>query len=94
MRIKNEAVLAIVEEMLGKAKKVEEFSREFRVVDNNHRVYGLIDDVLLTPSEFIVIDDKPIKKTCLSNICQVYSYRLVFEEIIEVQDMMNTVANI
>jgi hypothetical protein len=78
--------------MLGKSKKVEEFSRGFRVVDNNHRVYGLIDDVLLTPSEFIVIDDKPVKKTCLSNICQVYGYCLVFREIIEVQDMMNIVA--
>jgi hypothetical protein len=71
----------MVKEMLGKSKKVEEFSREFRMVNNNHRIFGLIDEVLLTPSEFIVIDDKPVKKTCLSNIYREYGYCLVFREI-------------
>jgi len=89
---KKEAVPATVEEMLDKSKKVEVFSREFRVVDNSHGVYGLIDEVLLTPDDFIVIDDKPGRKTYLSNIHQVYGYCLAFKEIIKSQDTRNIVA--
>jgi CRISPR/Cas system-associated exonuclease Cas4 (RecB family) len=89
---KKEAVPATVEEMLDKSKQVEVYSREFRVVDNNHGVYGLIDEVLLTPDEFIVIDDKPGRKTYLSNIRQVYGYCLAFKEIIKPQDSRNIVA--
>lgn len=89
---KKEAVPATVEEMLVKSKKVEIYSREFRVVDNNHGVYGLIDEVLLTPDEFIVIDDKPGRKTYLSSIRQAFGYCLAFKEMVRLQDNRNVVA--
>ena len=45
-----------------------------------HGVYGLIDEVWLTPDEFLVIDDKTGRKTFQSNIHQVYGYCLAFKE--------------
>ncbi len=77
---KKEAVPATFEEILASSKAVKVLSREFRVVDVRHGVYGLIDEVLLTPHEFIVIDDKPGRTTYLSNIRQVHGYCLAFGE--------------
>ena len=73
-QFEKEAVPATLEEMLLESKKVTVFSRELRVRDTKHGIYGLIDEVLLTPNEFIVIDDKPGTKTFLSNIHQVFGY--------------------
>jgi hypothetical protein len=81
-----EAVPATLEEMLLESKAVAIFSRELRVRDQNHGIYGLIDEVLLTPDEFIVIDDKPGQKAYLSNVHQVYGYCLAFQEEIRARD--------
>ena len=80
-KFSKEAVPATFEEMLLQSKTVEVFSRELPVRDFRHGIYGLIDEVLLTPNEFIVIDDKPGTKTFLSNIHQVYGYCLAFEVV-------------
>jgi len=77
-----EAVPATFDEMLSESKKVEVLSRELWVVDTKHGIHGLIDEVLFTPEEFIVIDDKPGRKAYLSNIHQVHGYCLAFKEMV------------
>jgi CRISPR/Cas system-associated exonuclease Cas4 (RecB family) len=89
---KEKAVPATFEEMLVQSKTVQVFSREFRVVDAKHGVYGLVDEVMLTPEEFIVIDDKPGTKTFLSNIHQVYGYCLAFKETAKALDSRRIMA--
>ncbi len=89
---KKEAVPATFEEMLVQSKTVEVFSREFKVVDSKHGIYGLIDEIMLTPDEFIVIDDKPGTKTYLSSIHQAYGYCLAFRETTTPLDERRVVA--
>jgi len=76
-----EAVPATFDEMLNESKKVEVLSRELWVADTKHGIHGLIDEVLFTPKEFIVIDDKPGRKAYLSNIHQVHGYCLAFKDM-------------
>lgn len=89
---KKEAVPATFEEILLHSKTVEVFSRELRVRDIKHGIYGLIDEVLLTPNEFIVIDDKPGTKTFLSNIHQIHGYCLAFQAVTKPLDARPVVA--
>jgi len=91
-QFEKEAVPATLEEMLLESKTVTVFSRELRVRDTQHGIYGLIDEVLLTPDEFIVIDDKPGTRLFLSNIHQVYGYCLAFREEIDTMDARPIVA--
>jgi len=77
---------ATVEEMLKESKAVPVCSREFRILDIVHGIYGLIDEVQLTPESFIVIDDKPGTRTYVSNIRQVYGYCLAFRAAVCLQD--------
>jgi len=83
---KKEAVPVTMDEMLLESKKVQVLSRELSVRDPVHGIYGLIDEVLLTPDSFIVIDDKPGTKTFLSNINQVYGYCLAFKSSVVLGD--------
>jgi hypothetical protein len=46
---KKEAVPATLDEMLLESKKAKILSRELSVRDLGHGIYGLIDEVLLTP---------------------------------------------
>jgi CRISPR/Cas system-associated exonuclease Cas4 (RecB family) len=91
-QFEKEAVPATLEDMLLESKKVTVFSRELRVRDTRHGIYGLIDEVLLTPREFIVIDDKPGTRLFLSNIHQVFGYCVAFREEIGTIDTRPTVA--
>src|SRR4030042_2863099 len=77
-----EAVPATFEEMLSESKKAQVLSRELWVVDSKHGIHGMIDEVLFTPKEFIVIDDKPGRKAYLSSIHQVHGYCLAFKEMV------------
>jgi hypothetical protein len=87
-----QAVPATLEEVLTESKIAKVLSREFRVMDITHGVYGFIDEVWLTPDSFVVIDDKPGTKRYLSNIHQIYGYCLAFKTIIEVGDTRKIVA--
>lgn len=78
---RKEAVPATFEQMLAESRTAKVISREFRVFDTRHGIYGLIDEVLLTPDGLVVIDDKPGAKIFLSNINQVYGYCLAFKEL-------------
>ena len=53
---------------------------------------GLIDEVLLTPDSFIVIDDKPGTKTFLSNINQIFGYCLAFKSSVVLEDSRPVIA--
>jgi CRISPR-associated exonuclease Cas4 len=89
---RKEAVPATLEEMMVESKTAEVISREFRVFDTRHGIYGLIDEVLLTPDGFVVIDDKPGVKTFLSNIHQVHGYCLAFKETVAILDNREVIA--
>lgn len=70
---------ATAEEMLTESRAGAIYSREFKVIDLEHGIYGLIDEIWLTPESFIVIDDKPGIKAYSSNIHQVYGYCLAYQ---------------
>jgi CRISPR-associated exonuclease Cas4 len=80
------AVPATPEEMLTESKTAKILSREFRVLDVTHGVYGYIDEIWLTPEAFTIIDDKPGTKTYTSNIHQILGYCLAFKTIINEGD--------
>ena len=76
------ATPATAEEMLTESKVGAIYSREFQVLDLEHGIYGLIDEIWITPEGFIVIDDKPGTKAYSSNIHQVYGYCLAYRGMI------------
>lgn len=76
------AVPATFEEALNRSKTGILRSRELRVQDTLHGIYGRIDEALLTPDKFVIIDDKPGTRAYDSNINQVYGYCLAFKELI------------
>ncbi len=77
---KKVAVPTTFEEMLAESEKVRVISREFKVFDTRHGIYGRIDEVLLTPDGLVVIDDKPGTRAFLSSMQQVRGYCLAFKE--------------
>ena len=91
-RFAREAEPATVEQMLDESRKVKVLSREFRVLDIEHGIYGYIDEVWLTPENFVVIDDKPGTRAFTSNIHQVYGYCLAFKSITRPDDNRGLIA--
>jgi CRISPR-associated exonuclease Cas4 len=87
-----EATPSTFEEMLNESKVAKVYSREFSITDAEHGIFGFIDAVLLTPEEFIVIDDKPGRRAYLSSIHQVYGYCLAFKQSIKGKDTRTFVA--
>lgn len=80
---KEEAVPATFDEMLESSKTGELLSREFPVVSANYGIRGFIDEIWMTPDEFIIIDDKPGVIPYYSSINQVYGYCLAFKDMIK-----------
>jgi len=89
---KKEAIPATLDQMLLQSKQVSLFSRELMVRDADHGIYGMIDEVLLTPDSFIVIDDKPGTRTFPSHINQVFGYCLAFKYSVTGQDSRPVIA--
>ncbi|HEX7467641.1 MAG TPA: PD-(D/E)XK nuclease family protein [Methanobacterium sp.] len=73
---------ATFDEMLETSKTGEIFSRELPVISKHFGIRGFIDEVWMTPDEFIIIDDKPGKVAYSSSINQVYGYCLAFKEMV------------
>ncbi len=73
---------ATLEKIVETSKEVTVLSREFRVFSRTHGIHGLIDEIQLTPTEFVIIDDKPKKRPFPSDIHQVYGYCLAFQEML------------
>lgn len=79
-RFAEKAVPATLDEMLSLSKTGKVMSREMKVLDAENGIYGLIDEVLMGPREFVVIDDKPGTRAFASNIHQIYGYSLAFKQ--------------
>jgi CRISPR/Cas system-associated exonuclease Cas4 (RecB family) len=73
---------ATFDEMLETSKTGEILSRELPVISKQHGIRGFIDEVWMTPDEFIIIDDKPGTVAYSSSINQVYGYCLAFKEML------------
>jgi len=73
---------ATFDEMLETSKTGEILSRELPVISKQYGIRGFIDEVWMTPDEFIIIDDKPGTVAYSSSINQVYGYCLAFREMV------------
>jgi len=73
---------ATFDEMLETSKTAEILSRELPVISKHYGIRGFIDEVWMTPDEFVIIDDKPGKVAYSSSINQVYGYCLAFKEMV------------
>ncbi len=91
-RFAEKAVPATPEQMLAESRTANVLSREFRISDEVHGVFGYIDEVWMSPDSFVVIDDKPGNRPYLSCIHQVYGYCLAFKTLVNVGDTRGIVA--
>ena len=89
---REKAVPATFAEMMEQSKAIKVLSRELPVRSFQYGIYGLIDEIHLSPNEFVVIDDKPGTKVYLSNIRQVYGYCLAFKYMVKHQNNRQIVA--
>jgi CRISPR-associated exonuclease Cas4 len=78
--------------MLKESKAKYVLSRELSVLSLKYGIGGLIDEILFSPDEFVIIDDKPGTKTYLSMIHQVYGYCLAFKGMVNKEDSRPIVA--
>lgn len=74
---------ASFEEMLETSLTAEIFSRELPVESARYGIRGFIDEVWMTPDEFMIIDDKPGNRAYPSSINQVFGYCLAFKDRIQ-----------
>jgi CRISPR/Cas system-associated exonuclease Cas4 (RecB family) len=79
---KKDAEPATFDEMLETSKTGEILSRELPVISETFGIRGFIDEVWMTPDEFIIIDDKPGRVAYSSSINQVYGYCLAFKDMV------------
>ncbi len=77
---RKDAEPATFEEMLETSQTAEILSRELPVTSPRYGIRGFIDEVWMTPDEFIIIDDKPGNKAYPSSINQVFGYCLAFKD--------------
>lgn len=77
---KRGAIPTTMEEMMETSKTTEIFSRELYVESVHYGIRGLIDEIWMTPDEFIIIDDKPGDIAYPSLINQVFGYCLAFKD--------------
>ena len=82
MEFKKDAEPTTFEKMLDESRTSELLSRELPVISHRYGIRGYIDEVWMTPDEFIIIDDKPGKKAFSSSINQVLGYCLAFQDMI------------
>jgi len=73
---------ATFQEMLETSKTAEILSREFPVISNKYGIRGYIDEIWMTPDEFVIIDDKPGSRAFSSSIHQVFGYCLAFKDMV------------
>jgi CRISPR-associated exonuclease Cas4 len=92
MDFREEAEPATLYEMLETSKTAEILSRELPVMSVHYGIRGFIDEIWMTPDEFIIIDDKPGNRAFNSSINQVYGYCLAFQDT--VKEKRNIVASI
>lgn len=82
-KFKKDAEPATFDEMLETSQTTEIFSRELPVESTRHGIRGFIDEVWMTPDEFVIIDDKPGNRAYPSSINQVFGYCLAFKDSVQ-----------
>lgn len=82
-KFKRDAEPATFDEMLETSQTTEIFSRELPVESARHGIRGFIDEVWMTPDEFVIIDDKPGNRAYPSSINQVFGYCLAFKDSVQ-----------
>lgn len=82
-KFKEDAEPATFHEMLETSKTAELLSRELPVISATYGIRGFIDEVWMTPDEFVIIDDKPGTIAYSSSINQIYGYCLAFKDMIK-----------
>jgi CRISPR-associated exonuclease Cas4 len=80
---KEGAVSTTFQDMVEISQKDEILSRELFVFSAKYGIRGLIDEIWLTPDEFVIIDDKPGTIPYESNVNQVLAYCLAFKDTVE-----------
>lgn len=81
-KFKEDAVPTTFDEVLQTSKEEAAISREMFVVAPKWGIRGFIDEIWMTPEEFIIIDDKPGKIPYPSTINQVLAYCLAFKSML------------
>lgn len=76
------AEIASFDEVIEVSKETTTLSREVFVISVKNGIRGFIDEIQMTPDEFIIIDDKPGNTPYNSTINQVRAYCLAFKELI------------
>lgn len=76
------AEVASFDEVMEISKETATVSREVFVISPENGIRGFIDEIQMTPDEFIIIDDKPGTTPYNSTINQVRAYCLAFKELI------------
>ena len=72
---------ATFDEVVELSKEKKTVTRECFVISAEDGIRGFIDEIWMTPSEIIIIDDKPGKKAFPSTINQVRAYCLAFKSM-------------
>jgi CRISPR/Cas system-associated exonuclease Cas4 (RecB family) len=80
---KEDAIPTTFTEVLHTSKEEAAISREMFVVAPEYGIRGFIDEIWMTPEEFIIIDDKPGKIPYPSTINQVLAYCLAFKSMLK-----------
>ena len=83
LKFREDAEPATFNEMLETSRTTEILSRELPVMSVNYGIRGFIDEVWMTPDEFIIIDDKPGNIAYPSSINLIYGYCLAFKDSIK-----------
>ena len=81
-KFKEDAVPATFDEVLESSKEEIAISREMFVVSPKYGIRGFVDEIWMTPEEFVIIDDKPGTIPYPSTINQVLAYCLAFKTMI------------
>jgi len=81
-KFKQTATPASFKDAFESSKEKEILSREMFVIDPDAGIRGFIDEIWMTPEEFVIIDDKPGTRAYPSTINQVLAYCLAFKHMI------------
>ena len=82
-QFKEKAVSTTFQEMMHISKGEDILSRELYVFSAKYGIRGMIDEIWLTPDEFVVIDDKPGTIAYESMVNQVLAYCLAFKDTVD-----------
>ena len=72
---------ATFEEVIETSKEKATLTRECFVISPDDGIRGFIDEIWMTPTEIVIIDDKPGSKAFPSTINQVRAYCLAFKNM-------------